>query len=73
LDHGAGFLLARGEPKAALALSKDSYDLYRQLGPDHPDTQTSARTLTNGLHALGQHEQARRLLEETRTDAATSP
>jgi hypothetical protein len=66
LDHGAGFLLARGEPKSALALSKDSYDLYRhQLGPDHPDTQTSARTLTDGLHALGQHEQARRLLEET--------
>jgi hypothetical protein len=54
LDHGAGFLLARGEPRAALALSTDSYDLYRhRLGPDHPDTQTSARTLTDGLHALG--------------------
>jgi hypothetical protein len=29
LDHGAGFLLARGEPKPALALATDSYDLYR--------------------------------------------
>ena len=74
LDHGAGFLLARGEPRPALALAKDSYDLYRhRLGPDHPDTQTSARTLTDGLHALGRHDQARRLLEEARIDAATHP
>jgi hypothetical protein len=75
LDHGAGFLLARGEPRSALAaLSTDSYVLYRhRLGPDHPDTQTSARTLTNGLHALGRHDQARRLLEEARIDAATHP
>jgi hypothetical protein len=74
LDHGAGFLLARGEPRAALALSTDSYDLYRhRLGPDHPDTQTSARTLTDGLHALGRHAQARRMLEEARIDPATHP
>ena len=47
------FLLARGEPRPALALAKDSYDLYRhRLGRDHPDTQTSARTLTDALHAL---------------------
>jgi hypothetical protein len=74
LDHGAGFLLARGEPRPALALAKDSYDLYRhRLGPDHPDTQTSARTLTDSLHALGRHAQARHTLEEARTDAATDP
>ena len=37
LDHGAGFLLVRDEPRSALALSQDSYDLYRQrLGPDDP-------------------------------------
>jgi hypothetical protein len=69
LEHGAGFLLARGEPRPALALATDSYDLYRdRLGPDHPDTQTSARTLTAGLHALGRHDQARRLLEEASID-----
>ena len=74
LGHGAGFLLARGEPSSALALSKDSYDLYRhRLGRDHPDTQTSARTLTDGLHALGWHDQARRVIEEARIDAATDP
>jgi hypothetical protein len=74
LDHGAGFLLARGEPRPALALATDSYDLYRhRLGRDHPDTQTSARTLTDGLHALGRHDQARRLLEEARIAAAIHP
>jgi len=74
LDHGAGFLLARGEPRSALALATDSYDLYRhRLGPDHPDAQTSARTLTDALHALGRHAQARRLLEEARIDPATHP
>ena len=74
LDHGAGFLLARGEPRPALALATDSYDLYRhRLGRNHPDTQTSARTLTDALHALGRHNQARRLLQEARIDAATHP
>jgi len=74
LDHGAGFLLARGEPRSALALATDSYDLYRhRLGPHHSDTQTSARTLTDALHALGRHAQARRLLEEARIDPATHP
>jgi hypothetical protein len=68
------FLLARGEPRPALALAKDSYDLYRhRLGRDHPDTQTSARTLTDALHALGRHDQARRLFEEARIDAAPHP
>ena len=74
LDHGAAFLLARGEPRPALALATDSYDLYRhRLGPDHPDTQTSARTLTDALHALGRHAQARRMLEDARIDPATHP
>ena len=74
LEHGAGFLLARGEPRPALALATDSYDLYRhRLGRDHPDTQTSARTLTDALHALGRHDHARRLLEEARIDTATHP
>ena len=44
-------------------------------GSCHPccDVETSARTLTDALHALGWHDQARRLLEEARIDAATHP
>jgi len=39
--------------------------------PRRPDTQTSARTLTDGLHAVGRHDQARRVLDEARVAAAT--
>jgi hypothetical protein len=65
LNHAAGYLKARGEPRAARALFEDAYDLTRaQLGDDHPDTRASARTLVDDLRALGQHEQARRVLHD---------
>jgi hypothetical protein len=37
------------------------------LGEDHPDTLTSAHNLAVGLRALGEHEQARQLHEDTLT------
>jgi Tetratricopeptide repeat len=69
LNHAASYLQARGEPRVARALFEDAYDLYRRrLGPDHPDTLASARTLVQDLHALGQHEQAHRFLHDANLD-----
>ena len=71
LNHAASYLQARGEPRAARALFEDAYDLYRRrLGHDHPDTLASARTLAQDLHALGQHEQAHRILHDAHIDQA---
>jgi tetratricopeptide (TPR) repeat protein len=71
LNHAASYLQARGEPRAARALFEDAYDLYRRrLGHDHPDTLASAHTLAQDLHALGQHEQAHRILEDAHLDQA---
>jgi hypothetical protein len=70
LNHAGGYLQARGEPRAARALFEDAYDLYRrQLGQEHPDTLASARTLADNLRALGQYEQARRVLQDTHIDS----
>jgi hypothetical protein len=72
LNHAASYLHARGEPRAARALFEDAYDLNRaQLGDDHPDTRASARTLVDDLRALGQHEQARRVLHDAHLGEAT--
>ena len=71
LNHAASYLQARGEPRAARALFEDAYDLYRRrLGHDHPDTLAAAHTLAQDLHALGQHEQAHRILQ---TPTSTKP
>jgi hypothetical protein len=37
------------------------------LGEDHPETLTSASRLAADLHALGEHQQARTLDEDTLT------
>jgi Tetratricopeptide repeat len=72
LNHAAGYLQARGEPRGARALFEDAFELYRrQLGLDDPDTLASARSLATNLRALGQHEQARRILQDIDIDAAT--
>jgi Tetratricopeptide repeat len=67
LSRASGYLQARGEPRTAQALSRDAYDLYRNaLGPDHPETLAAARSLADDLHALGLHDQARKVLSEAR-------
>jgi Tetratricopeptide repeat len=71
LHHAASYLQARGEPRTARALSEDAYELYRRrLGHAHPDTLAAARTLVRDLHALGQHEQAHRVLHDAHLDQA---
>jgi hypothetical protein len=66
LHHAARFLQARGEQESARALLEDAHDLYRRrLGPDDPQTAAAARALADNLRALGRHEQARRLLDDT--------
>jgi hypothetical protein len=68
LHHAARFLQARGEQESARALLEDAHDLYRRrLGPDAPQTVAAARALADNLSALGRHEQARRLLDDTPT------
>jgi len=68
LHHAARFLQARGEQESARALLEDAHDLYRRrLGPDDPQTVAAARALADNLSALGRHEQARRLLDDTPT------
>jgi uncharacterized protein HemY len=39
----------------------------RVLGDDHPDTLNSANNLAINLRQLGEHEQARRLVQDTLT------
>jgi hypothetical protein len=68
LDRAAEYLDIRGEPRPALPLATQAHYLYRRLkGDDHPDTLISANNLANRLAALGEHEQARALDEETLT------
>ena len=68
LNFAAGYRLTRGEPRAALPLFQRGYATRRaQLGDDHPDTLTSASNLAIDLRALGRHQQAHELDEDTLT------
>jgi tetratricopeptide (TPR) repeat protein len=66
LDRAAAYLQNRGDPRPALPLATRAHDLYRKWeGDDHPDTLRSANNLAIRLGALGEHEQARALDEDT--------
>jgi hypothetical protein len=62
----ARYLQIRGDSHASRAVCEQLLDRWRSLlGPDHPDTLTSASTLTLTLTGLGEVEQARTLGEDT--------
>lgn len=66
LDHVAGYLQTRGEPRTARPLLERAHDRHRtRLGEDHPSTLTSVNNLALDLHALGDYRQARQLDEDT--------
>ena len=66
LDHVANYRHSRGEPRAALPLSRRAYAADRtRLGDDHPATLTSANSLAGVLRALGEHQQALDLHRDT--------
>ncbi len=68
LDCAGRYLQTRGEPMAAQPHYKRALDLYISvLGEDNPDTLAAASGLALNLRALGQHEQARHLGEDTFT------
>ncbi len=68
LDRAGLYLVTRGEPAPARSLIERALNLRRlTLGDDHPDTLTSANSLTVDLHMLGQFERARQLNEDTLT------
>jgi hypothetical protein len=68
LDHAAQYRNTRGEPRAALPLARRAHALYREwLGDDHLDTVASANNLAIDLAAVGEHELARALDEDTLT------
>jgi tetratricopeptide (TPR) repeat protein len=68
LDRAATYLLARGEPQAALAPYERAHDVRRtRFGADHPDTLTSASNLALNLWYLGEYQRARALDEDTLT------
>jgi tetratricopeptide (TPR) repeat protein len=66
LDQAGGYLLTRGDPRAARPLLRRAHKLdRRRLGEDHPDTLTSANNLAFTLGELGEHESARAVHEDT--------
>ena len=68
LDRAATYLLTRGEPQAAVAAYKRTYDVRRdKFGDDHPDTLTAASNLALNLWWLGEYQRARALDEDTLT------
>jgi Tetratricopeptide repeat len=74
LDRAATYLQTRGEPHPARPLFERAYHHRRErLGNDHPDTLTSASNLAADLAALGHHDQARTLDEDTLTRRRARP
>ena len=68
LDKTATYLLTRGEPTTSLPLVERALEFRRGvLGKEHLDTLTSANSLAADLRALGQHEEAHQLDEDTET------
>ena len=68
LDRAATYLLARGEPQAAMAVYERTYDVRREkFGEEHPDTLTSASNLALNLWWLGDYQRARAIDEATLT------
>lgn len=66
LDRMATYLIARGDPRVALPHFERAYARYlARQGEDHPDTLTSDNNLALALAALGQHEQAHDLHQDT--------
>jgi hypothetical protein len=66
LDRMASYLHTRGEPRAALPHCQRAHSRYlARLGVDHPVTLNSANNLAIFMRALGQHEQARDLDQDT--------
>jgi hypothetical protein len=66
LDRMASYLYTRGEPRAALPHIERAHSRrLARLGVDHPSTLGSATNLAIALRALGQHEQARDLDQDT--------
>jgi Tetratricopeptide repeat len=67
-DLAAAYHHGRGEPRPAVPLATRAHHLYHTLlGEDHPETLASAHCLAWNLGALGEHEQARALAEDTLT------
>jgi Tetratricopeptide repeat len=68
LNKAATYLQRCGEPAVSLPLFERALELRRgMLGEQHPDTLTSASHLAADLRALGQHEAAHQLDEDTQT------
>jgi tetratricopeptide (TPR) repeat protein len=67
LDRAASYLQTRGELYAALPLFRQAHQLSQRLGAGHPRALTSAANLATILRALGDHQQARTLNEDTLT------
>jgi tetratricopeptide (TPR) repeat protein len=66
LDQAAAYLLARGEPAAALPIGQRALELRRRvLGEDDPDTLRSANSHATNLRELGEYEVACQLDEDT--------
>ncbi|WP_138735893.1 FxSxx-COOH system tetratricopeptide repeat protein [Modestobacter excelsi] len=62
----ARYLQVKGDSNASRAVCEQLLHRWRSiLGPDHPDTLTSASTLTLTLTGMGEAEQARALGEDT--------
>jgi tetratricopeptide (TPR) repeat protein len=66
LERIGTYLVARGDPRAALAhLDRAYQQRHARLGPDHPDALASANSLAIDLRALGEYVRARELDQET--------
>src|SRR5205807_9974008 len=64
LTFGNSFCYLR-EAQLAAEQFQAARTLYRPLGPDHPGTLASTMGLANSYGALGRHEEALELHEET--------
>ncbi|MEV5715828.1 FxSxx-COOH system tetratricopeptide repeat protein [Amycolatopsis mediterranei] len=68
LNLTASYLQTRGDARAALPLFQRAYRLLQNfLGDDHALTLFAASNLALDLNALGEHQQAHDLLEDTLT------
>jgi tRNA A-37 threonylcarbamoyl transferase component Bud32/tetratricopeptide (TPR) repeat protein len=71
LNNEAGILAAEHKWEASLELNAKAHALKeRVFGKDHPDTQMTALSRVIGLAGAGRHEEALRVSDRVRADAA---
>ncbi|MCX5559309.1 FxSxx-COOH system tetratricopeptide repeat protein [Streptomyces sp. NBC_00038] len=66
LLNAAHYLIRSGQPRTARDLTAVAYTMWvTDLGQDHPDALTAAQFLGHATADLGEHAEARRIIEET--------